>query len=165
MPKIRWYDGLEAMWTPGESGALARLDARVASVLDRLAARQALAAGLMALLAAVFLVPGLIGFLLMLTAVLATALSVVREKERGTMEQLRVAPLRTWELILGKTLPYLAISFLAAVTILVAARLLFGVHPSIVDTPDALLVVSRESSQRVKRVVEELRRRRRKDLL
>jgi ABC-2 type transport system permease protein len=75
-----------------------------------------------------FLVPGLIGFLLMLTAVLATALSVVREKERGTMEQLRVAPLRTWELIIGKTLPYLAVSFLAAVTILVAARLLFGVQ-------------------------------------
>ena len=74
-----------------------------------------------------FLVPGLIGFLLMLTAVLATAMSVVREKERGTMEQLRVAPLRTWELIVGKTLPYLAISYLAAITILVAARVLFDV--------------------------------------
>ena len=74
-----------------------------------------------------FLVPGLIGFLLMLTAVLATALSVVREKERGTMEQLRVAPLRTWELIVGKTLPYLGISLLAAVGILAAARVLFDV--------------------------------------
>jgi ABC-2 type transport system permease protein len=75
-----------------------------------------------------FLVPGLMGVLLMLTAVLATALSVVREKERGTMEQLRVAPLRMAELILGKTLPYLAVSFLAAVLILVAARVLFGVE-------------------------------------
>ena len=75
-----------------------------------------------------FLVPGLIGFLLMLTAVLATAMSVVREKERGTMEQLRVAPLRTGELIVGKTLPYLAISLMAAVTILVAARVLFDVR-------------------------------------
>jgi ABC-2 type transport system permease protein len=74
-----------------------------------------------------FLVPGLIGFLLMLTGVLSTALSVVREKERGTMEQLRVAPLRTWELIIGKTLPYLGISLLATFIILVAARLLFGV--------------------------------------
>jgi ABC-2 type transport system permease protein len=74
-----------------------------------------------------FLVPGLIGFLLMLTAVLSTALSVVREKERGTMEQLRVAPLRTWELIVGKTLPYLGISLLATVIILAAARFLFGV--------------------------------------
>jgi ABC-2 type transport system permease protein len=74
-----------------------------------------------------FLVPGLIGFLLMLTAVLSTALSVVREKERGTMEQLRVAPLRTWELILGKTLPYLGISLVATLIILLAARGLFGV--------------------------------------
>jgi ABC-2 type transport system permease protein len=69
-----------------------------------------------------FLVPGLIGFLLMLTAVLATALSVVREKERGTMEQLRVAPLRTGELILGKTIPYLVLSLLATAIILGAAR-------------------------------------------
>lgn len=75
-----------------------------------------------------FLVPGLIGFLLMLTAVLSTALSVVREKERGTMEQLRVAPLRTWELVIGKTIPYLALSLLATAIILLAARLLFGVE-------------------------------------
>jgi ABC-2 type transport system permease protein len=75
-----------------------------------------------------FLVPGLIGFLLMLTAVLSTALSVVREKERGTMEQLRVAPLRTFELILGKTIPYLGISLVATLIILVAARALFGVE-------------------------------------
>ena len=75
-----------------------------------------------------FLVPGLIGFLLMLTAVLSTALSVVREKERGTMEQLRVAPLRTWELILGKTIPYLGISLVATLLILAAARVLFGVE-------------------------------------
>jgi ABC-2 type transport system permease protein len=74
-----------------------------------------------------FLVPGLIGFLLMLTAVLATALSVVREKERGSMEQLRVAPIGTAQLILGKTLPYLGISLLATVVILAAARVLFGV--------------------------------------
>jgi ABC-2 type transport system permease protein len=75
-----------------------------------------------------FLVPGLIGYLLMLTAVLSTALSVVREKERGTMEQLRVAPLRTAELILGKTLPYLVISLLTAVVILATARMLFDVR-------------------------------------
>ena len=74
-----------------------------------------------------FLVPGLIGFILMLTAVLSTALSVVREKERGTMEQLRVTPLRPCELIVGKTLPYLGISLIATVIILVAARVLFGV--------------------------------------
>jgi ABC-2 type transport system permease protein len=75
-----------------------------------------------------FLVPGLIGALMMLTAVLSTALSVVREKERGTMEQIRVAPIRTPELILGKTLPYLSISLAAAAIILLAAWALFGVE-------------------------------------
>jgi len=74
-----------------------------------------------------FLVPGLIGFILMLTAVLSTALSVVREKERGTMEQLRVTSLRPGELVVGKTLPYLGISLTATVIILLAARFLFGV--------------------------------------
>lgn len=74
-----------------------------------------------------FLVPGLIGFILMLTAVLSTALSVVREKERGTLEQLRVTSLRPSELIVGKTIPYLCISLTATVVIVVAARFLFGV--------------------------------------
>ncbi len=74
-----------------------------------------------------FLVPGLVGFILMLTAVLSTALSVVREKERGTMEQLRVSSLTPGELLMGKTIPYLAISLLATAIILLAARALFGV--------------------------------------
>ena len=74
-----------------------------------------------------FIVPGLVGMLLMLTAVLSTALSVVRERERGSMEQLRVAPLGTLELVLGKTLPYLVISFAATVVVLGAARVLFDV--------------------------------------
>lgn len=74
-----------------------------------------------------FLVPGLMGFILMLTAVISTALAVVREKERGTMEQLRVTSLRPWEMILGKVLPYLLISLVATAVILVAARSLFGV--------------------------------------
>lgn len=74
-----------------------------------------------------FLVPGLIGLILMLTAVISTALSVVREKERGTMEQLQVTPLRPLQLLAGKTLPYLVISLVATAIILVAARVLFGV--------------------------------------
>jgi ABC-2 type transport system permease protein len=74
-----------------------------------------------------FLVPGLMGFILMLTAVVSTALSVVREKERGTMEQLRVTSLTAGELLVGKTLPYLGISLMATVIILTAANVLFGV--------------------------------------
>jgi ABC-2 type transport system permease protein len=74
-----------------------------------------------------FLVPGLMGFILMLTAVLSTALSVVREKERGTMEQLRVTSLRAGQLIVGKAVPYLLISLVASAAIIAAARFLFGV--------------------------------------
>jgi ABC-2 type transport system permease protein len=74
-----------------------------------------------------FLVPGLVGFILMLTAVVSTALSVVRERERGTMEQLRVSALRPSELIVGKVLPFLGISLGATFFILSVARVLFGV--------------------------------------
>lgn len=74
---------------------------------------------------ALFLVPGLIAYISMITAVVSTALSVVREKERGTMEQVRMAPVGPVSYILGKTLPYLAISFTSAVLIVLAAMVLF----------------------------------------
>ncbi len=74
-----------------------------------------------------FLVPGLIGFILMITTVISTALSVVREKEQGTMEQIVVSPIRPVELILGKTLPYALISLVATALILLASYALFGV--------------------------------------
>jgi len=72
-----------------------------------------------------FLVPGLIAYISMITAVVSTALSVVREKERGTMEQVRMAPLSPLPYIVGKTTPYLVISFVSAITVIVAAMLLF----------------------------------------
>ena len=74
-----------------------------------------------------FLVPGLIVLILIMTAVMSTATSIVREKERGTMEQLTVSPVQPLELIVGKTVPYLLIGLLAAGAILGASRLLFGV--------------------------------------
>ena len=72
-----------------------------------------------------FLVPGLIAFIAMITAVISTALSVVREKERGTMEQIRMSPIGPVSFILGKTVPYLALSFVSALLILLTARILF----------------------------------------
>jgi ABC-2 type transport system permease protein len=72
-----------------------------------------------------FLVPGLIAYIAMITAVVSTALSVVREKERGTMEQVRMAPLSPLPFILGKTLPYLVISFVSALVVIVSAMALF----------------------------------------
>lgn len=73
-----------------------------------------------------FLLPGLVAFILMMTTVISTALSVVRERERGSMEQLMVSPLRPVELILGKLLPYALIAFTSAVLILAAGAGLFA---------------------------------------
>jgi len=74
-----------------------------------------------------FLIPGLIGFLMMIMTVVSTAMSIVREKEQGTMEQIAVSPIRPEELILGKSLPYVLISFAAAVVVLIVANGLFDV--------------------------------------
>ncbi len=73
----------------------------------------------------VFLVPGLIAFISMITAVISTALSIVREKERGTMEQVRMAPISTLSFVAGKTLPYLVLSQLGATAIILAAMVFF----------------------------------------
>jgi ABC-2 type transport system permease protein len=75
-----------------------------------------------------FLIPGLIGFIIVLTGVVSTSLTVVREKERGTMEQLMVSPLRPIHIIIGKTVPYLLISLVAATAVLLIGFLLFGVE-------------------------------------
>jgi len=80
------------------------------------------------LLSSKFLIPGLIGFIIVLTGVVSTSLTVVREKERGTMEQIMVSPLRPVEIILGKTVPYVAISLFAATAILILGYLLFDVQ-------------------------------------
>ena len=73
-----------------------------------------------------FLVPGLIAYLATITAVVSTALSIVREKENGTMEQIRMAPISTLTFVLGKTLPYLVLSQASALLVIVAAMALFG---------------------------------------
>jgi ABC-2 type transport system permease protein len=72
-----------------------------------------------------FLVPGLIAYIAMLTAVVSTALSIVREKEVGTMEQVRMSPLGPVPYILGKTAPYFLVSLVSAMSIVVAAMVLF----------------------------------------
>ena len=74
-----------------------------------------------------FLLPGLIAFILMITAVVSTALSVVREKEHNTIEQIVVSPVRSVELMIGKTLPFMIIALLSGTLILVAGWALFGI--------------------------------------
>jgi len=75
---------------------------------------------------ALFLVPGLIAYIAMITAVVSTALSIVREKERGTMEQVRMAPLDAASFVVGKTIPYFIVSLASALGIVVVSMLLFG---------------------------------------
>jgi ABC-2 type transport system permease protein len=73
-----------------------------------------------------FLVPGLIAYIAMITAVASTALSIVREKEVGTMEQVRMAPMNTPSFIIGKTIPYFIIALASAALIIGASMILFG---------------------------------------
>ena len=75
---------------------------------------------------ALFLVPGMIAYIATISAVVSTALSIVREKENGTIEQIRMAPISTLQYILGKTLPYLVIAQISAFLIILAAMALFG---------------------------------------
>jgi len=81
-----------------------------------------------------FFLPGLVAVLLLNVTTFLTAFSIVREKERGTLEQLFVTPVRPMGLLLGKLLPYLVIGFFELSMLLVAMRFLFGVpiHGSVI---------------------------------
>jgi ABC-2 type transport system permease protein len=75
-----------------------------------------------------FMIPGLIGLILQFQTLILTAFAVVRERERGTLEQLVVTPIRPWELMLGKILPYVGIAFVAVTAALAVGRFWFGVE-------------------------------------
>jgi len=74
-----------------------------------------------------FFVPGVIGVVLQIATCFATAMSLVRERERGTLEQLLVSPLSRWGLMLGKLIPYLLIGMLMAAGLFAVMRWLFQV--------------------------------------
>ena len=73
------------------------------------------------------MVPGLIAMILMMTATSLTSFSIVRERERGTIEQLIVTPIRSWELVLAKITPYVLLSMVDVVLILLVGTLWFRV--------------------------------------
>jgi ABC-2 type transport system permease protein len=76
---------------------------------------------------AVYVVPGLVGVILTMTMVMLTAMAVARERERGTLEQLIVSPVRRLELVVGKILPYTVMGYVQMTLILIAGRLVFDV--------------------------------------
>jgi ABC-type multidrug transport system permease subunit len=74
-----------------------------------------------------FYVPGVIGIVLQIGTTFATAMAVVREREKGTLETLLVSPLSRWGLMLGKIVPYLCIGMTMAVILFLIMRFMFGV--------------------------------------
>jgi ABC-2 type transport system permease protein len=76
---------------------------------------------------AYFNIPGVIGMILSFITSILTATTIVRERERGTIEQLIVTPIRSWELIVGKLLPYVILGFIETFEILLIGHWWFGV--------------------------------------
>lgn len=74
-----------------------------------------------------FIVPGLVGVILTLTMVMLTAMALVRERERGTLEQLIVSPVKSIEIVVGKIVPYVAMGYVQITLILAAGWLIFAV--------------------------------------
>ncbi|MCX6175125.1 MAG: ABC transporter permease [Ignavibacteriales bacterium] len=74
-----------------------------------------------------FFIPGLIAMILIITAAVSVSLSLVREKERGTIEQINVSSIKSSELLIGKTLPYVLLALVNAAMILIAGYILFDV--------------------------------------
>jgi len=73
-----------------------------------------------------FLLPGLTGLILQVQALLLTAFAIVREREQGTLEQLIVTPIKPWELMIGKILPYVAVAAINLAMVLTTGVLVFG---------------------------------------
>ncbi len=78
------------------------------------------------MVSAYFMIPGVIGMVLYAIAAILTATSVVRERERGTIEQLIVTPIRPWELIVGKLMPYIILGFFNTLEVMAVGHWWFG---------------------------------------
>jgi len=74
-----------------------------------------------------FFIPSIIGLMLMFTTVIASSTSIVREREEGTLEQLIVAPIRPWQIVIGKLAPFVITSTLTTINLLVLAWLVFDI--------------------------------------
>jgi ABC-2 type transport system permease protein len=79
------------------------------------------------LVSAYFNIPGVMGMILSFITAILTATAVVRERERGTIEQLIVTPIRSWELIVGKVLPYVLLAFVDVLEVLIIGHWWFKV--------------------------------------
>lgn len=80
-----------------------------------------------ALKSSTYIVPGLVGLLLSLTLIMLTAMAIVRERERGTLEQLIVTPIGKTSIMLGKIVPFALVGYVQMTVILVLGKLLFQI--------------------------------------
>jgi ABC-2 type transport system permease protein len=76
-------------------------------------------------ISAFYMVPGIMGIILTMTMVMITSMAIVRERERGTLEQLIVTPLKSHELMLGKIIPYIFVGYVQATVALLVGILVF----------------------------------------
>ena len=74
-----------------------------------------------------FMVPGIVGLLLMIITLILTSLAIVKEKEIGTMEQLIVTPIKPYHLIVGKLVPFTIVGLASVVVVLTAMKIVFGI--------------------------------------
>ena len=75
-----------------------------------------------------YMIPGLIPIILQVQTLLLSALAIVKEREQGTMEQLIVTPIKSWELMLGKIIPYLIVTLFNTLALIWLGGLIFGVE-------------------------------------
>lgn len=74
----------------------------------------------------IYMVPGVLCLVLLLTTLLLTSMAITKEREMGTLESLIVSPIRSWELIIGKTTPFVVIGLVDIVLIVLAGKIVFG---------------------------------------
>ena len=79
------------------------------------------------LLTRYFMVPGIVGLLLSIITLILTSLGIVKEKEIGTLEQLIVTPIKPWQLIIGKLVPFVILGFISVVIVLTAMTYIFDI--------------------------------------
>ncbi|MBP7126321.1 ABC transporter permease [Myxococcota bacterium] len=115
----------------GADGRMARLEAmRAATGTDPTPPRIDLSLRVLynpALKSRIFMVPGVAAMILLVVTTVVMSMNLARERELGTLEQVLVTPLRRWELLLGKVLPFIALGALDVLLILTVGGLIFGV--------------------------------------
>ncbi len=87
-----------------------------------------------------FMIPGLVGLMIQFLIPMITASAIVQEKERGNIEQLLVSPIKSYEIVIGKLIPYIAVGLLIAITVLTSAHILF--HVPVRGQPVTLFILT-----------------------